>query len=100
MTSSEIFPLLFMFIALILLQELENISGYLGRYFHSKKESEATNGKPYFSIPLLPYAGNTSIIRQRMQNNFGVRAQNKRYLLITSNYLWKFILFATFSGKL
>lgn len=100
MTSLEIFPLLSVFIALIFLQELENISGYLGRYFHYKKKSEATNGKPYFSIPLLPYAGNASNIRQRMQNNFGVRGQNKRYLLTACNYLWKFILFASFSGKL
>lgn len=83
MTSLEIFPLLFMFIPLASLQELKNTSGHLGRYFHYKKESQFTNGKPHFSILLLPYAVNTITTRQRMQNNFGVRVQNQRYLLIT-----------------
>lgn len=32
----------------------KKVSGYLGRYFHDKKEGEVTNGEPYFSIPLLP----------------------------------------------
>lgn len=67
-----------MFIPLTLLQELKNISGYLRRYFHYKEENQVTSGKPYFSNLLLPYAVNTSTIGQRMQNNFGVRVQNKR----------------------
>lgn len=63
-TYFKIFPLLFIFIPLTLLQELKKkISGYLGRYFHYKKESEVTNGKPHFLILLLPYAVNTSTTR-------------------------------------